>query len=145
VILSSGFAMIRIWEASSGKELRMLEGHEKIVYSVALGRLGDREVIVSGSEDKTVRIWEASTGKELQALKGHEGSVLSVALGQIGGRNVIVSGGDDGTIRAWEFQADDHWTIFLEAPVTSVALNGTYIAASTTAGIAVLAMTWKPE
>jgi WD40 repeat protein len=44
--------------------------HTDTVYSVALGRLGGREVVVSGSADKTVRVWEASTGKERQVLKG---------------------------------------------------------------------------
>ena len=34
-----------------GRELQVLEGHEGEVNSVALGRLGDREVIVSGGDE----------------------------------------------------------------------------------------------
>ena len=72
------------------------------VNSVAVGQLGGREVVVSGSSDYRVRIWEASTGKALQVLEGHAGEVNSVALGRLGGREVIVSGSDDKTVRVWE-------------------------------------------
>ena len=30
--------------------------------AVAIGRAGDRDVIVSGSDDGTVRVWDAVTG-----------------------------------------------------------------------------------
>jgi WD40 repeat protein len=32
------------------------------VWAVAVGRLGDRDVIVSGSTDASVRVWDAATG-----------------------------------------------------------------------------------
>ena len=35
-----------------------LTGHTGGVTAVAVGRLGDRDVIVSGSDDGTVRIWD---------------------------------------------------------------------------------------
>jgi WD40 repeat protein len=60
---------VRVWDASTGAELNVLDGHTSWVHSVAFSRDGMR--IVSGSEDKTVRVWDASTGAELNVLKGH--------------------------------------------------------------------------
>ena len=37
-----------------------LTGHTNWVTSVAVGRLGGRDVIVSGSYDDTVRLWDAA-------------------------------------------------------------------------------------
>lgn len=81
---------------------RLLEGHTDSVSSVALGRLGESEVVVSGSFDETVRIWDVSTGKELQLLEGHTGWVNSVALGRVEGRDVVVSASNDRTVRIWD-------------------------------------------
>ena len=60
---------------------------------MAIGRIGDRDVIVSGSWDKTVRVWDAAIGRPRgEPLTGHTGSVNAVAIGRIGDRDVIVSG-----------------------------------------------------
>jgi WD40 repeat protein len=48
---------VRVWEAATGHQVRVLEGHTHAVLSVAWSR--DGQYIVSGSEDKTVRVWEA--------------------------------------------------------------------------------------
>ena len=76
---------LKIWDASSGKEL----GHAKASgRSVSFSPDGQR--IVSGSADKTVKIWDASDGKELRTLKGHTKWVASVAFSPDGQQ--IVSG-----------------------------------------------------
>jgi hypothetical protein len=80
---------------------RVFEGHSGTVQSVALGRLRDGEVVVSGGGDGMVRVWEAATGAALQVLKGHSGSVQSVALGRLRDREMVISSGDDGTVRVW--------------------------------------------
>jgi WD40 repeat protein len=65
------------------------------VIAVALGRVGNRDVIASGGDDRTVRIWDAHTGQPIgQPLTGHSGNVRAVALGRVGDRDVIISGGD---------------------------------------------------
>ena len=78
-------------------------GHTGRVPAVAVGRAGDREVIVSGGNDQTVRIWDAVTGQPAgPPLIGHTSWVLAVAVGRAGDREVIVSGGYDQTVRIWD-------------------------------------------
>jgi GTPase SAR1 family protein len=89
---------VRLWEASSGKELAVLEGHKDWVRSVGWSADGKR--LASGGEDGTVRLWEASSGKELAVLEGHKGGVWSVGWSADGER--LASGGEDGTVRLWE-------------------------------------------
>ena len=90
------------WAAWTGQGHRRLARHGR-VRAVALGRAGDREVIVSGSDDGTVRVWDAVTGAPAgEPQAGHDGPVRAVAIGRAGDREVIVSGSDDGTVRVWE-------------------------------------------
>ena len=73
------------------------------MHAVAVGRAGDRDVIVSGGDDGTVRVWDAVTGQPaVPPLTGHTGGVYAVAVGRAGDRDVIVSGGHDGTVRVWD-------------------------------------------
>ncbi|KAG6807986.1 hypothetical protein H0H93_000734, partial [Arthromyces matolae] len=89
---------VRVWDASTGQELKMLEGHTQAVTSVAFSSDGSR--IVSGSWDKSVRVWDAPTGQELKVLDGHTHGVTSVAFSGDGGR--IVSGSWDKSVRVWD-------------------------------------------
>jgi WD40 repeat protein len=51
---------VRVWDASTGTELKVLNGHTEDVNSVAFSADGTR--IVSGSSDKSVRVWDARLG-----------------------------------------------------------------------------------
>ena len=89
---------VRVWDVSKGVELRVLEGHTRLVYSVAFSS-NDMQ-IVSGSMDGSVRVWDVSTGVELKVLKGHTRSVNSVAFSSDGTQ--IVSGSNDNSVRVWD-------------------------------------------
>ena len=57
--------------------------------AVAVGRAGDREVIVSGSEDSTVRVWDAATRLPV-AQQQFPDAIWSLALA--GGRLAAAPG-----------------------------------------------------
>ena len=60
------------WAAWTGQGHRRLARHGR-VRAVAVGRAGDRDVIVSGSDDGTVRVWDAVTGSSVAGpLVGHD-------------------------------------------------------------------------
>ncbi len=77
--------------------------HSSTVFSVPLGEVDGRAVIVSGADDGTVRLWDAKERTPIgNPLTGNLNGVRSLALGEVDGRAVIVSGGDDGTVRLWD-------------------------------------------
>ncbi|MEU8186114.1 hypothetical protein, partial [Micromonospora carbonacea] len=89
------------WTHSLGSAHQQLLGHTGSIGAVAVGRLGDRDVIVSGGRDKTVRVWDQHGNPIGSPLLGHTDSVSAVAVGRLGDRDVIVSGGD-ATVRVWD-------------------------------------------
>lgn len=93
---------IKIWDATTGKEIRTLRGeHGALVVSLAFTSDGKR--IVSGSRDKLLKIWDANSGEELMTLAGHEVAIASLDLSTNDKR--IVSMDYGGAIKVWD--ADD--------------------------------------
>jgi WD40 repeat protein len=82
---------------------RIVGRHSGEVSSIAVGAIGGRAVIVSGSHDRTIRLWDARTVEAIRRpLEGHTLEVNTVALGVIFDRTVVISGSDDRTIRLWD-------------------------------------------
>jgi WD40 repeat protein/serine/threonine protein kinase/Tfp pilus assembly protein PilF len=91
--------VVRIWDASTGKELLVLRGHAPAhwIFSVAWSPDGTR--LASGGWDETVKVWDTSNGRELVTLRGHTGYVLVVGWTPDGKR--LASASSDGTVRIW--------------------------------------------
>lgn len=112
--------------------LRVLEGHEEQVTSVAV----DGQLVASGSEDTTLCIWDAVTGQQIFALTGHNDPILCVALA---GYYAVSGSGplykqdmredSDCTVRLWNVRTGQLKSIFSghTDAVTSVAIQGEYI------------------
>ena len=69
---------------------KVLKGHTKRVNSVFV----KDNLIISGSDDKTIRIWDINTGTCLKTLEAHTHYVMSVFVKD----NLIISGLADNTI-----------------------------------------------
>ena len=96
---------VQVWDASTGKELNVLNGHTDSVYSVAFST--DGTCIVSGLGDKSVWVWDTLTGKVLNVLNGHTKPVYSVAFSTDG--RCIVSGSGDKSVRVWDIMMQPHY------------------------------------
>jgi WD40 repeat protein len=111
------------WAAWTGRGHRKLTGHWGRVTAVAIGRAGDRDVIVSGSDDATVRVWDAVTGSLVGApLAGHHGPVTALAIGRARDGDVIVSGSADKTVRLWDPVTGASLAVHA-GPVTALAIG----------------------
>jgi small GTP-binding protein len=109
---------VRLWEASSGRALRVLEGHTRSVWSVSWSP--DGRVLASASSDGTVRLWEASSGRLLRALEGHTGPVEGVSWSPDG--RALASTSFDGTVRLWRCDSWETVATLPRADVWSTAL-----------------------
>jgi WD40 repeat protein len=92
---------VRLWDLSSGREVRRFEGHTHVVTSVAVSP--DAQRILSGSYDQTMRLWDLVTGKELHCFRGHTERIRSVAFSPAG--RWVASGSFDQTVRLWDLEA----------------------------------------
>jgi hypothetical protein len=56
VVVAGGDGSVRLWDAVSGAEIAVLGGQGGLVIALALGRAGDRDIILSSTADDAVRI-----------------------------------------------------------------------------------------
>lgn len=56
----------KLWELSTGREVRSFLGHEATVTSLEF--TGDGKYLITGSNDKTIRIWEVQSGREVYVI-----------------------------------------------------------------------------
>ncbi|MCK6499272.1 MAG: WD40 repeat domain-containing protein, partial [Nitrospira sp.] len=87
----------RIWDATTGVEIRRLLGHRAAIRTVAFSPEGRR--IVTACQDGTAQSWDADTGRPLATFRGHSNWVFSAAFAPDGQH--LVTSGDDGTARLW--------------------------------------------
>jgi WD40 repeat protein len=87
----------RIWDVTTGKEIKTLRGHEGYIWSVAFSPDGKR--IVSASYDHTARVWDVNTGEEIFILSGHTDEIWSASFSPDGKH--IVTASNDQTARIW--------------------------------------------
>ncbi|MCP4699142.1 MAG: WD40 repeat domain-containing protein [Gammaproteobacteria bacterium] len=90
----------RLWDAASGREVRVLKGHTDNVRSAVFSPNG--KILATGSEDKTARLWDAVSGREVRALKGHTAYVRSVAFSPDG--KTLATSWDDNITRLWDMR-----------------------------------------
>jgi WD40 repeat protein len=101
---------------STGQQLRPLEGHKGMVWSVAASV--DGRYVLSAGNDATPILWNAKTHAVIHRLRGHTDRVECVAFLPDGRR--AVSSGLDVTIRLWDLESGRELTPgFTDRPVAN--------------------------
>lgn len=57
----------KLWQMSTGREVRSFLGHEATVTSLVF--TSDGKTLITGSNDKTIRFWEVATGKKIYSIQ----------------------------------------------------------------------------
>ncbi len=68
-IASTLFGDCYIWNASTGQQAAVLEGHLKDITGVRFHP--SKNLVITGSEDRTAKIWRIPSGKEMLSLHGY--------------------------------------------------------------------------
>ena len=87
--------VVRVYSVPDGTLIHDFEGHEDVVYSVALRPDGAQ--LASASFDQTVRLWNLGLGRPDGVFRGHSDFVYSVAYTPDG--RTLVTSGKDRTIK----------------------------------------------
>lgn len=89
---------LRMFDVTTGKEVRRLPGHADWVVSVAFA--SDGKVVLSGGLDKTIKLWDVATGRLLRTFSLRNTVLSSVAFSADGWR--VLSAGADHLVRVWD-------------------------------------------
>lgn len=81
-----------------------LPGHAAGVGAIAIGRLGDRDVIVSGGlAHGDLQIWDSNGQPISDRLPSRLAGIAAIAVGRLGGHDVIIAGGfRSGDLQIWD-------------------------------------------
>ena len=93
---------VKVWEATTGRELLHLPGTTPLVDSYGPQRLAFSPdgALLASSDNNLVKIWDSVSGKVLRTLSGHTADVWAVAFSRDGKR--LATGGVDATVQVWE-------------------------------------------
>ena len=99
--------LIKIYDASTYRELIQLTGHTDVILALAFSPNG--KLLVSGGTDKTVRLWETETGRLRRTREEHTAPVNTVAF-SLNGKRFWSGSSKDDTIRSWYPRDGGKWS-----------------------------------
>jgi WD40 repeat protein len=100
----SGGSTLKLWDATTGREVGRMEQRDELVVSLAFSP--DGRTAVSASDRGALRLWEVASGRELRTLSEQHAlfdtaaSINAVVFSPDG--RTIISGGDDRFLRFWD-------------------------------------------
>ena len=93
--------LIKLWEVSTGKEVRTLKDHSDAIYGISFSP--DGKLLASAAADRAVKVWDVATGRRLYTLGESTDWVYATAWSPDGKH--LAAGGVDKSIRVWEATA----------------------------------------
>jgi hypothetical protein len=98
---ASGDGLVKLWDASTYKELATIKGHRGTVAHLAFSKR-DSILASAGPGDHTVRLWRIPSGEPLAVLGGFKGPVYVSEFSPSG--RTLAAAGREGLIRVWDLQ-----------------------------------------
>jgi WD40 repeat protein/serine/threonine protein kinase len=88
---------VRVWDAASGKQMAVFQGHDEGVLGVGCAE----GLVVSGAADGTMRLWAPGAGGAVVTLRG-DGDFLSAVAFDPKGEILAAASAGHGEIRIWD-------------------------------------------
>ncbi|MFB8790404.1 MAG: protein kinase [Potamolinea sp.] len=88
---------IKIWNLTTGQEIRTLQGHSSFINYLIINP--DGQTLASASADKTIKIWNLTNGQVIRTITGHDNYVNYLAMSPDG--QTLISASADKTIKIW--------------------------------------------
>lgn len=99
-LIAGGSRFIRVWDLSTGKEIRNFRGHSCLCdCPVSLSPDGTKLATRNGEQGQ-ILLWELATGKRLCPQEGHQAAIGSVAFSPDG--KILATRSGDETLRLWD-------------------------------------------
>ena len=89
---------IRVFDPTTGKCMKQLDGHKGHVWDFAIFK---ENLLMSSSEDGSIKVWDLLIGKCIKTLLCHSQGITSVAAIS---DTIFATGSRDTTIKLWDFE-----------------------------------------
>jgi WD40 repeat protein len=129
---------ILVWNLSTGRCLKKLEGHRRKITSCIFSKNG--KTLATSSCDHTVRLWEPISGQSIHCFEGHTAPVTTVIFSP--DDTLLASASHDNTVRIWS-SSDGQLIDVLKGHTDSVhnllfSFDGKVLASSSSEGSIIL-------
>ena len=88
----------RVWNLTSFQQLSCLEGHDKVVWCIAMS--SDNKLVATGSDDTSLKIWNTQTETCTHTIK-YSDSIKCLALTSDNFRVLAGAHCSNGQLKAW--------------------------------------------
>ena len=120
VLTGDGTGRVKLWDAETGTEIRVFDGHQGRVNEVTFSPNG-KWVATAGS-DSLARLWSIETGYEMRVFRWHSHMTVKSVAFSPNDRHVLTGGGTGGggdAVRLWDVETGEEIRVF-EGPTALV-------------------------
>ena len=105
IITAAQDGVLGIHELSSKRTIHLLNAHAQMMTCLLSEHIGNIEVIITGSDDKTAKVWDLINGNLIHTLCGHTKAVKCIAVAN----EYVITGSLDSTIIVWSFSSGSRY------------------------------------
>jgi WD40 repeat protein len=114
---------VRLWDATTGSLVSVLNGYTHPVWAVAFSP--DGTVLATGGADRIVQLRTVQTKQVFAEFRGHNNLITSLRFSPNG--QLLASSSEDGTVRLWKLDTGECLAVLSSArPYERMDITGTY-------------------